>query len=106
MVFMEATNMTQKDAIQPVDRFDGDFDVLPFAAHIRYGTIPHTVTSGDFQLAACVVSEDLDTYPEAHWYIEAMRERRINPGRALNEAKREINLRVAARLYARSKGWA
>jgi hypothetical protein len=79
--------------------FDGDFDMLPIKAHFRYGVIPSHPTSNDFQLAACVVLDDLETYAEAHWYIEAIRERRMNPGRLLDDAKRDINARVADRLY-------
>lgn len=88
--------------LAPIDRFDGDFDFLPFAAQLRYGEVPSHPSREDFQLAACVVSGDLDTYAEAHWHIEAVRERRLNPGRLLDEAKRDINNRVARRLFVRA----
>lgn len=89
--------------LQPIDRFNGDFEFLPLAAQIRYGAIPAIVTGEWFQLAAVTVADDLNSYAEAHWYIEAIRERRINPARSLNEAMRDINARVARRLYERSR---
>ena len=89
-------------AINPIDRFAGDFEFLPLAAHIRYGAIPVIVTGNDFQSAAVRVSRDLDVYAEAHWYLEAIRERRLNPTRSLNEAMSDINARVARRLYERT----
>ncbi len=87
--------------VNPIDKFDGDFDMLPIAAHFRYGAIPVNVGSSDFQSAAVRISADMDTYAEAHWYLEAIRERRINPMRSLNDAMRDINARVARRLYKR-----
>ena len=89
-------------AVPAIDRFDGSFEWLPLAAHLRYGAVPAYPTSQDFQRAACAVSVDLDTHAEAHWYLEAVRERRLHPGRTLNEAARDINGRVAARLYSRA----
>jgi hypothetical protein len=88
--------------LQPVDAFDGDFDMLPLMAHFRYGVVPTHPTSDDFQLAAIMATHDGDLYAEAHWFIEAIRERRLNPGRLLDDAKRGINARVAARLYRRA----
>jgi hypothetical protein len=89
--------------ISPIDRFDGDFDFMPFAAHVRYGAVPTYTTSEDFQLAAVTVAADLDVYAEAHWHLEAVRERRLRPGCALDaETIRAINGRVAARLFARA----
>lgn len=89
-------------SIAPIDAFNGDFDSLSIAAQLRYGAIPAYPTSDDFQLAACLVADDLDIYAEAHWYIEAIRERRLNGGRLLEDAKRDINARVATRLYRRA----
>lgn len=88
--------------MNPIDRFDGDFDFLPTAAHLRYGAIPVVVTSSDFQSAAVRVSGDLDVHAEAHWYLEAIRERRLNPSRLLNDGMRDINARVARRLHGRA----
>jgi hypothetical protein len=89
-------------AINPIDRFVGDFEFLPVAAHFRYGAVPTHVTSDDFQTAAVMVSADLDVYAEAHWHLEAVRERRLRPGCALDaEAISAINNRVAARLFER-----
>lgn len=79
--------------------FDGEFSFLPLAAGLRYSAIPEYPTSADFQNAACCVAWDLDKYPEAHWYIEAIRERILNPGRKLDDAAHDINKRVATRLY-------
>jgi hypothetical protein len=90
--------------LAPIDRFDGDFDFLPLAAHVRYGQIPKFPSSGDFQSAVCLVVDDLDKYVEAHWYLEATRERILHPGRALDDAKRDINGRVASRLHKRTRG--
>lgn len=87
--------------LNPIDRFNGEFALLPFASHIRYGAIPVNVTVNDFQGAAVRVSRDLDIYAEAHWYLEAMRERRTNPMRSLNDAMKDINARVAKRLFDR-----
>lgn len=89
--------------LAPIDRFDGEFTFLPFAAQLRYGAVPTHPSSNDFQSAACVVADDLDLYVEAHWHLEAVRERVLHPGRALDDAMRDINARVAKRLYDRSR---
>lgn len=83
--------------INPIDRFDGDFDLLPIAAHLRYGMPGH-----DFQFAAVRVADDLDVYAEAHWYLEATRERALNPACVLNERLSAICARVARRLFDRA----
>ena len=80
-------------------RFDGDFALLPFRAGIRYGAVPAYPTSAEFHAAVSNADADLEEYPEAHWHIEAVRERRLNPGRSLDEARPDINARVARRLY-------
>jgi hypothetical protein len=83
-----------------IHTFNGDFDFLSVAAHFRYGAVPAYPTSQDFQAAAVAVSSDLDTYVEAHWHLEAVRERRQRPGCALDDNTiRGINNRVANRLY-------
>lgn len=85
--------------INPIDRFDGDFDFLPIAAHLRYGMPGH-----DFQLAAVMMADDLDVYAEAHWYLEAARELALNPACVLDDVRlRAINTRVAKRLFERSR---
>ena len=93
--------MLEQACVSPIDRFSGDFDVLPIMAHFRYGQVPVRPTSDDFQLTACLVESDLDVYAEAHWFLEAVRERRLHPARPLEDAKREIASRVARRLYDR-----
>jgi hypothetical protein len=91
------------NTLNPIDAFAGDFEFLPLAAQLRYGAVPTHPTSENFQCAAVTVADDLDCYAEAHWHIEAVRERRLNPGRALDDAAlREIGARVAKRLYARA----
>lgn len=80
----------------PGNPFLGDFDLLPIAAHLAHGEVPLHPTSEDFQLAA--------TRGDSHdaadiWYLEAVRERRLHPGRALDDAKHDIGERVAARLH-------
>lgn len=87
------------NTLTAIDRFDGEFGFLPIAAQVRYGAVPVIVTSSDFQLAAVRVYGDLELYPEAHWYLEAIRERRLNPSRLLNDAMRDINNRVGRRLF-------
>jgi hypothetical protein len=84
------------NSINPIDRFEGDFEFLPIAAHLRYGMPGH-----DFQSAAVLVADDLDVYAEAHWYLEATRERVLNPACALDERMSAINTRVAKRLFER-----
>lgn len=91
-----------RTGVQPIDAFNGDFDLLPIAAHFRYGAVPVNVGGNEFQSIAVHVSNDLDIYAEAHWHLEAVRERRLNPTRSLNDAMRDINARVARRLYERS----
>lgn len=90
--------------LAPIDCFTGDFDLLPIAAHLRYGDVPAWASSEDFQNAAVRVSSDLDTYAEAHWHIEAVRWRRANGGRPLDEGLREIAQATARRLYERDHG--
>lgn len=78
--------------------FDGNFSLLPITSEIRYGSIPQYPTASDFHMAStCLAVNEND--PAAHWRIEAIRERRMNPGRSLDEAMREINIRVASRLF-------
>lgn len=85
----------------PIQPFFGDFDLLPIGAHLRFGAVPRAPTSDDFQLAACLCSELAEEgCAYAAWHIEAVRERRLNPGVALSgEVMHRINTRVAARLY-------
>lgn len=86
-----------------IDSFSGDFEWLPIAAHFRYGQVPQFPTSDEFQSACVRVSGDLDRYAEAHWFLEAVRERRMNPGRTMDEdALHDISERVAQRLYRRA----
>lgn len=82
--------------MNPVDRFLGDFEFLPLAAHLRYGQV-----GSDFQLAAVTVADDLGVYAEAHWYLEATRERAQDPACKLDERLSAINARVAKRLFER-----
>lgn len=93
-------------ALAPVDCFDGEFAFLALAAQLRYGQLPGAAypTSSDFALAVSAAAHDLDTYVEAHWHIEAVRQRILEPGTKLDDAAlHEINVRVAKRLYDRSR---
>jgi len=86
--------------IAPVDRFDGDFDLLPFAAQIRYRQVD---SCPDFQSVAVEMSADLDVYPEAHWFLEASRERHLRPCCVFDDVTlKAIARRVAQRLYRRA----
>ena len=76
------------DELRPVDRFDGDFDLLPFAAGVRYGAVPLYPTSGDFQdFAGVKVHEER---AEACWHLEAIRWRMQHPGKPLNDGLKDI----------------
>jgi len=81
----------------PENPFLGDFDLLPLAAQISHGCVPTHPTSDDFQAIALRLGDSHDA--AALWHLEAVRERRLHPGRLLDEAKAEINGRVARRLY-------
>lgn len=78
--------------------FDGDFDLLPIKAHLLYGAVPTHPTYGDFALAVSEV-ESNRYEPAAHWQVEAIRARRLNPGVKLDDVRVEINRATAARLY-------
>jgi hypothetical protein len=81
--------------------FDGDFSLLPFTAHVRYGEVPRWPTDDDFHLAASDVAHNPDD-AAAHWRIEAVRERRHRPGVELDAPTlKAIALRTADRLYQR-----
>lgn len=80
--------------LSAIDRFDGEFDYLPFAAGIRYGAVPPYPTSEDFQNFAGV--KEHEQRPEAHWHLEAIRWRRANPGKPLNDGLKDIARATAA----------
>jgi hypothetical protein len=77
-----------REEISAIDRFEGDFDLLPIAAHVRYGAVPPYPTSEDFQNFAC--TKEHEQRPEAHWHLEAIRWRRQHPGVALDDGLRDI----------------
>ena len=77
------------------DRFEGDFDLLPFAAGVLFGEVPLYPLGDEFQRAAMRADES----PAARWQCEAIRWRRINGPRPLNEGLHSIALRVAAALH-------
>ena len=82
--------------------FEGNFALLGLASELRYGSLPGGPFPGGhaFQLAAVTVAHDLEEHVEAHWFLEAVRERILRPGRKLDSAAlHEINVRVAARIY-------
>ncbi len=83
--------------------FDGDFNFLPFRAHMVYGDVPRYPSESDFQMAAMEVSHSPDD-AAAHWRLEAVRERRLRPAAPLSgDTLTVINARVAARLYKRHR---
>lgn len=81
--------------------FDGDFDFLPLRAGLQYGAVPTYPTYEDFALAVTAVESDPDD-PAAHWHVEAIRARRLQPGIMLNDLLKQINTATAARLYKRA----
>lgn len=81
--------------------FDGYFEFLPLRAAIEFGDVPTHPTYGDFALAVSQVESTPDD-PAAHWRVEAIRARRLQPGVPLNEVLRQIATATAARLYKRA----
>jgi hypothetical protein len=83
--------------------FDGDFDFVPFAAYLEFGMVPKFPLDTDVHAAVTQVQADPDKV-EAHWQLEAIRERRKRPGCKFDTATlKTINKRVAARLYERCR---
>ena len=82
----------------PSRPFIGDFDLLPIAAQLAHGEVPTHPTGDDFQIAAMNLGDSRDAADL--WHLEAIRERRLHPGRLLQDARRDINARVASRLHA------
>jgi hypothetical protein len=81
------------------DSWDGEFDFLPFAAHLEFAPLPLRPVEADFHMAVSDVFGDPDNVV-AHWRVEAIRERLHRPACELDaETTRAINGRVAARLY-------
>lgn len=79
------------------DRFEGDFDFLPFLSQIEVGPVPEYPTSDDFQTWAI----NADESPARRWKLEAIRYRIQNPGAKIEGAAlRSINAAVAKHLYA------
>jgi hypothetical protein len=92
------------ERLSAVDRFEGDFDLLPVAAHLRYGAVPEYPRSEDFQSFAG--TKEHEQRPEAHWHLEAIRWRLRHPGKPLSEGLREIAKATASALYkTRQEDW-
>lgn len=81
--------------------FDGDFEFLPLRARIEFGEVPMYPTYEDFALAVTQVESTPDD-PAAHWRVEAIRARRLQPGVLLNDVLKQINTATSARLYQRA----
>lgn len=83
--------------LDAIDRFEGDFDLLPIAAHLRYGEVPLYPVSEDFH--NFVSTKVHERRPEACWQLEAIRWRLQNPGRPLNEGLKVIAVATAAAIF-------
>jgi hypothetical protein len=95
---------TTSAALSAIDRFEGDFDTLPFAAGVRYGAVPEYPRSEDFQNFAG--TKEHEQRPEAHWQLEAIRWRLAHPGRPLNEGLKDIARATAAAIHkTRQEDW-
>lgn len=71
--------------------------LLPFRAGVLCGPVPLYPIEDDFHRAVSVAFRSTD--PAAHWHLEAVRERRLRPGCALDAPTLEtIDARVRARL--------
>lgn len=86
----------------PSNPFLGDFDLLPISAHFAHGEVPTHPTSDDFQLAAMKMGDSHDAVDL--WYLEAIRQRVLHPGQLLEEGKKDINARLADRLFKICRG--
>lgn len=88
--------------------FDGSFEYLPLRAQLDIGMVPHAPTSDDFQLAVSrlrAAEDDAgDVRPvtwrvaAARWFVEAVRERRAQPGADIGS--NAVMSRVAKALHA------
>lgn len=83
-------------------QFDGDFDLLPLRAALLFRDVPTHPTYADFALAVTEVESNPDE-PAAHWYVEAIRARRLSPGTKLDDLRAQINKATAERLYKRAR---
>jgi hypothetical protein len=83
-----------------IDRFDGDFDMLPLRAHVVYGEVPLYPIEADFHHAVSVAFGAED--PAAEWRVEAVRWRLRNQGQPLSDAAlKTIAVATAKRLQRR-----
>lgn len=69
-------------ALTANDRFDGEFDFLPFASHVRYGALPEWPIEAEFHNAVSVAFHE--RHPAAVWRKEAVRWRLHNGGKPLD----------------------
>jgi hypothetical protein len=92
---METTTQTTTE-LSKNDRFDGEFDFLPFAASIEFGAVPEFPTEDQFHIAAGRANDS----PAARWFCEAVRYRRHHPGAKLDAvALKAIALSTSQSLY-------
>lgn len=78
-----------------LETFNGEFDFLPLAAEIEFGSVPMHPNSGDFQLAA--ITFDNEQSPAALWRLEAIRWRMGHHGVSMDlDAIAKV---VARRIY-------
>ena len=96
MQVMTMTTNAATTTLTANDRFEGDFDFLPFLSNMEVGPVPEFPTSDDFQAWAIGADES----PARRWKLEAIRYRIQNPGAKLEgEALKAIATAVAKNLY-------
>ena len=96
--------------------FDGDFETLPFAAHLRFGEVPTHPTPVDYfdaqaRARSLRVAAAADSYAAdaitleiaaATWHVEAIQERRLQADGRFDLAR--IASRVASSLHWWARG--
>ncbi len=83
-----------------IESFQGQFEFLPLRAGIMFGAVPEYPSDSDFHLAASAVKNEGTDDVAAHWQLEAVRFRRLNPGAKLDAtALKSIANAVAARIF-------
>ncbi len=79
------------------DTFDGDFDYLPFVAHLEFGEVPLYPREEDFHNAVSTALRARDV--AADWRVEAIRWRRSAEGYGKPLDIKAIAVATAGRAY-------